>query len=347
MHVNCWLVDFADLPVPEDAPHAPMPKRRCLDQSVPHSAHDTHIAPVPNCIKLAIGFAGDRIEEIRVDPRETIWTIAQSWRGEKAIAVREIRSNGNQIALDQLPTSVDGQVIRCFLVGVPEGAKQHIKSQLAQIPSKLVAPIVAQVVNAVPVSELTAIDGIDKHEALCTLARAHGINIPIPGHADRENKPAAIRPNNKGKGKGKHKVQSFELKDFRLDPSFFARSTGGDIGIASEISSNAAGVMIGTYDQLVPWLRTGKTLPDELGVILMKPPPQDCPAIFRVQAITFPAFDCAGRKFLLRGHLVQLGPNDIKLSCDELKTEVPETATIHLTSGTGSLKHLPSRSLRE
>ena len=140
--------------------------------------------------------------------------------------------------------SVDGQVIRCFLAGVHGGAKQHIKSQGAQIfiqgsvPSKLVAPIVAQVVSAVPVSELTAIinanDGLDKHDALCTLAQAHGIHIPTPGHADRENKPAAIRSNGKGKGKGKHKVQSYEPKDFRLDPSFFARSTGGGIGIASE-----------------------------------------------------------------------------------------------------------------
>ena len=243
--IHCWLVDLADLPVPGYASHAPTPKRRCLDQSVPHSAHDTHIAPVPNFLRLAIGFAGDHVEEICVDPRETIWTIAQSWCGEKAVALREIRSNGNQIARDQLPDSVDGQVIRCFLVGVPGGAKQHIKSQLAQIfiqgsiPSKLVAPIVAQTVSAVPVLNaiVNANDGIDKHEALCTLARSHGINIPIPEHTDRENKPAAIRPNSKGKGKGKHKVQSFEPKDFRLDPSFFARSTGGEIGIASEISS--------------------------------------------------------------------------------------------------------------
>ena len=173
-------------------------------------------------------------------------------------------------------------MIRCFLVGVPGGAKQHIKSQLAQIfiqgsiPSKLVAPIVAQTVSAVPVSELNAIvnanDGIDKHEALCTLARLHGINIPIPEHTDRENKPAAIRPNGKGKGKGKHKVQSFEPKDFRLDPSFFCpQHRWGD------------------------WHRFGNL--------------QQC-------------HWCHDRYKLVMTS---------KLSCDELKTEVPETATIHLT----------------
>ena len=46
--VHCWLIDFADLPVSEDVHHAPMPKRRRLDQSAPHGAPDKQIALVPD-----------------------------------------------------------------------------------------------------------------------------------------------------------------------------------------------------------------------------------------------------------------------------------------------------------
>ena len=46
--VHCWLIDFADLPVSEDVHHAPMPKRRRLDQSAPHGAPDTQIALGPD-----------------------------------------------------------------------------------------------------------------------------------------------------------------------------------------------------------------------------------------------------------------------------------------------------------